>query len=166
MVDNKPQIWGKNAPARNGRQQAPHLGEKKTSNNSPGLAQGVSDNRLEIEIQQETRTKIIEWSNNCAIADVFVELLLFLVQLLNNSLTRGGAVREPWVTSTRTCLHFGVPFFLSVFLHLFFQHKITFVAKLHPKWFQNPPQTLSWTNLLSFYGNLVLERPYNVFTTF
>jgi len=28
--------------------------------NSPGLAQGVSDNRLEIEIQQETRTKIIE----------------------------------------------------------------------------------------------------------
>jgi hypothetical protein len=27
---------------------------------SPGLAQGVSDNRLEIEIQQETRTTTIE----------------------------------------------------------------------------------------------------------
>ena len=48
-------------------------------------------------------------------------------------MTRGGAVWEPWDTSTITCLHFGVPFFLSVFLHSFFLHEITFSAKTAPK---------------------------------
>ena len=90
--------------------------------------------------------------------------MLFLVQLLNNSLTRGGAVREPWVTSTITRLHFGVPFFLSVFLHSFFQHKITSVSKMArkvtPQSTPNPilkqPFTILWkpcfgTTLHCFY---------------
>ena len=122
--------------------------------NSPGHAQGVSDNRLEIEIQQETRTKIIEWSNNCAIADVFVELLLFLVQLLNNSLTRGGAVREPWDMSVVTRFQFGGPFFQSVCLHPFFQHKITLFTKLAPK--MTPKSTPNPILNLSF---IILWKP-------
>ena len=73
---------------------------------------------IEIEIQPGIRTKIIDWSNNCAIVGIFVELLLFLVNYPNNSLTRGGAFREPSGLSTvpcRTCLRFGGCFFLDWF---------------------------------------------------
>ena len=64
--------------------------------NSPGLAQGVSDNGLEIEIQQGMKQK---QTNDAATVKIsmFLAELLFLVQYLNNSLTRGAQVVRAWV---------------------------------------------------------------------
>ena len=127
--------------------------------NAPGLAQGVSDH------WQQIQQAIIEWSQNPATVSVFVIVLLLLVQLLNNSLTRGDPVREPWDTSTVTCLHFGVHFLLSVFLHhlininsLNSQNGYPQLHKNHPKPDPEP--------IVIIWQKIVLERPYPVFFAF
>ena len=76
----------------------------------------------------------------CGLNQRFLQFWLFcnsccwFVKLLNNSLTQRGAFREPLYPSIRTRFTFWGPFFfLCVFLHPLFHHKITFVTKLAPR---------------------------------
>ena len=102
------------------------ISESELLKNSPGLAQGVSDHWLfvlETTIEQRLLHFLFFFCNCCC----------FFVKLLNNSLTRGGAFREPLDPSSGWRFAFRGPFFVSVFLHPLFHHKITFVTKLVPK---------------------------------
>ena len=125
---------------------------------------------IEIEIQPGIRTQIIDRSNNCAIVGIFVELLLFLVNYPNNSLTRGGAFREPSgfpFDPPRRHLRLGGYYFFGLISRsFFFQKKCILGGNMASKWHQNWLGKRPQMQFLHFSGNLDFERPSIDFCVF
>ena len=136
----------------------------KNHQNSPGLAQGVTDHCL-FDLESGMEQRLLQWKWNGATTSAIV--VVFAVELFNylTSLWREGVLSwSPWAQPSSLVYSMGDPFFLSVFLHTLFHNKITFVSKLAPKMI--PKSTPNLTLDPWFSGNPVLERPYIVFTTF
>ena len=94
-------------------------------------------------------------SNNCFLSDY--STTLWREGVLSGSLGTCGS----GVVSL-----FGDLFFCLFSCTHFFTNKSHFSQNWYPKWLQNPPQTWPWPHFLQFSGNLVLDWPYIVFTTF
>ena len=94
---------------------------------------------LNLKSNKKHKQQQSHWSNDSAIVGVFVELLNCCCFLLNycllfkQSLTLGGAVREPWATTIVPCFTFGGTFFSVGFLALTFSTKTHICHQTGPK---------------------------------